>query len=62
MVIPMLDQLLADLQALPGKMAREEERRQRQDRRDGRVVTRSWGPGGEGSRLVDRALSRFHAR
>ena len=59
MVIPMLDQLLADLKALPEKMAREEERRQRQDRRDGRVVIRSWGPDGEGRRLVDEAVSRF---
>lgn len=62
MVIPMLDQLLADLKALPEKMAREEERRQRQDRRDGRVVIRSWGPDGEGRRLVAKAVSRFQVR
>ena len=43
-------------------MAREEERQQRQDRRDGRVVTRSWGPDGEGRRLIVTALSRFHVR
>jgi len=62
MVIPMMDQLLHDLQELPDKMAREEERQQRVDRREGRVVVRSWGPGGEGSRLVAMAITRFHVR
>lgn len=62
MVVPMVDQLLHDLQVLPDKMAREEARQERIDLRDGRLVVNTWGPDREGRRLVERAIERFHVR
>jgi hypothetical protein len=55
-------QLLDDLTKLPEKMEIEEQRRERTDRREGRMVTRTWGAGCEGRRLVHKTIERFHVR
>ena len=65
MVVPMLDDLLHDLEALPEKKSREEVVRLRRRRERGEEGAREepiWGEEGEGRRLVMRVIDRFNFR
>ena len=65
MVVPMLDDLLHDLEALPEKKSRAEVTRLRRRRERGEEGAREepiWGEEGEGRRLVMRVIDRFNVR